>query len=456
MEIARGYEGTKEAFTLRMVRKVEGFFTSRRDLIRTIHWVMFFIFIILLLIPPLLPYPPEEATALNNFTLFANFLFWGLWFPLVLLSTIIFGRAWCGILCPQGALSEYASRKGLGRIPPRWLRWEGTPILSFVFVTILGQLVGVRDYPLPMVEIFGGTMVLALITGLLFTKGHRTWCRYLCPIGLLLGIFSRLGMVNFEGRLVRKGEKGWNTLCPTFIDLSRKQTSRHCIECFKCANWRNPNAMRLSLRRPGQELEGISGYEPSLYEVLFLFGATGLALGAFYWQASPLYIQYKMALGRAFLDLGLGGFIGKSGPWWIMVNYPEAGEVFNYLDLIGISTFMILTMVLALAFLSLITISSTLSLGGSRSRGELFVMLGYIYAPVALISIVTGLGAELFEPLPHGRLLKGVLISLGALWSLHLSYRIIKRETGRAKVTPLVLHASGIVALVSAWYRVIV
>ncbi len=63
----------------------------------------------------------------NNFSLFANFVIWGLWFPLVFVSVIFTGRSWCGVLCPLGAASEWANRVGLKRPVPRWVRWRGTP-----------------------------------------------------------------------------------------------------------------------------------------------------------------------------------------------------------------------------------------------------------------------------------------------------------------------------------------
>ncbi len=449
----------------RITRKIEDFFTSHRQQITYLHWVMFFVFVSLILIPTFLPYPPEEATFFNNFTVFARFIFWGIWFPLVLLSLVFFGRAWCGLLCPQGAMSEYVSRIGLDREPPSWIRWEGTPILSFIFVTILGQLVGVREYPLPMLEIFGGTMLIAFIVGFLYTSRHRTWCRYLCPIGLLLGIFSRLGMVSFEGSLYRKKRDitGSKTLCPTFIDLSSKATSRHCIECFRCANWRTSKALSLRFRPPGKEIVNIAKSEPSIYEVLFLFAAIGIALGAFYWQSSDLYTEYKFALGNFFINHGLGNIIGRSGPWWIMSNYPELGEVFLWLDVISISTFMLWTMFFFALILSALTYTSV-SLMDKRvkrhtPRIELFSRLGYIYTPIALLSLFLGLGVSLFQLLKGFGLGDSLINSLragifitGLMWNLYIGYLLIKKQGTKRPIIPYLPQIIGLFIVAGAWY----
>lgn len=411
--------------------RIEAFFTGHRKVIGLFHLFMSVFFISLIVIPPFFPLPAEDARIFDDITLFARFLFWGLWFPLVFLSTVLLGRAWCGILCPQGALSEAASRRGLNLRPPSWMRWEGTPALSFIIITVLGQLVGVRDYPLAALEIFGGTMALAVVTGFVFTKGKRSWCRFLCPIGALLGIFSRLGAVSFEPARKRMDGKMKKTVsCPTFIGLSNKTSSRHCIECFRCAQSDSKVRLSLGFRHPGKEIEGIAASAPSIHEVLFLFAATGLALGGFYWQISPLYLKYRQALGVFFTDLGLGGAIGSSGPWWLMANYPEAGEVFNWLDFISISSFMLASMAAATAVLFGLS-AVTAALRGRAGAGNSGVReSGYVYAPVALVSLVVGLGGVLFQTMagvvPQYAVtgIEAALFGAGGLWSAYLSYRV--------------------------------
>jgi hypothetical protein len=92
------------------VRRVEAFAVRHRSKLAWMHVSMFIGFMALMIIPLLLPLPNDSATIYNNFTLFANFVIWGLWFPLVFVSVIFSGRSWCGLFCPLGASSEWANR----------------------------------------------------------------------------------------------------------------------------------------------------------------------------------------------------------------------------------------------------------------------------------------------------------------------------------------------------------
>jgi len=147
--------------------QVATFFVRHRHRLIYLHTFMFVLFIVVIGGPLLLPDPPGDATPLNNLRVAANFALWGIWFPIVFLSVIFTGRSWCGLLCPMGAASGWVNKIGLQRPIPRWLAWEGTPLISFILITVLGQTVGVRDHPEAAAEIFGSTMLGAIVIGFL-------------------------------------------------------------------------------------------------------------------------------------------------------------------------------------------------------------------------------------------------------------------------------------------------
>lgn len=73
-----------------------------RRTILALQWLVVGAYAVLVAIPAFLPLPPAGDGILSNLTLFAQFAFWGLWWPFVIASTMLVGRAWCGILCPEG------------------------------------------------------------------------------------------------------------------------------------------------------------------------------------------------------------------------------------------------------------------------------------------------------------------------------------------------------------------
>lgn len=427
------------AFSSRVALVVERFFYRYRGLLIWIHAVMFLFFVAVLAIPPFLDEPGEFDTLFTHFTLFSNYMMWGIWFPLVFISVIVTGRSWCGLLCPMGAAAEWGNTRGFKREIPRWMRWPGTPIVSFLIITVWGQTVGVRDHPESLALVFGGTLILAIVIGLIYGRKKRAWCRHMCPIGLLLGVFSRIGAIEFMPKRKKEGGDRYTekTLCPTMIDLNRKEESRHCIECFRCVNPDSKGGVSLRLRHPGEEIEDIANRNPNMAEIWFFFLGTGIALGGFLWLVIPEYQSWRHGFGAWLLENEWWWAL-KSGPSWLMVVQPERREVFYWLDFITIVSFMVGVMALMGGVLAATSgIAAWLSgrVGGGWDLRSRFVQLGYQYAPVAMVSLVIGLGAKLFDlltsvGLSSGQIqwLKVVIFIASLLWSLWLSDRILKHQ----------------------------
>ncbi|RUU60083.1 4Fe-4S binding protein, partial [Mesorhizobium sp. M2C.T.Ca.TU.002.02.1.1] len=161
-------------------RRIGDWLQRHQTTIRMAQWTMVLVYGVLLIVPVFLPLPDRAAYLWTNFTRFAQFIFWGIWWPLVLLSTALVGRIWCGIFCPEGAISEFASGRGRGRAIPRWLMWPGWPTVAFACTTLYGQMTSVYQYPRPTLLILGGSTFAAALIGFLYGRNKRVWCRYLC------------------------------------------------------------------------------------------------------------------------------------------------------------------------------------------------------------------------------------------------------------------------------------
>jgi hypothetical protein len=95
-------------------------------------------------------------------------------------------------------------------------------------------------------------MLLAIAIGGLYGRKKRVWCRHLCPIGRVLGLYSRLGAVQFTPKIRLPGGDAYSQkgACPTMIDLPRKK--------------RKPALYRvLSLRPPAGVWQYPAGYPSS-------------------------------------------------------------------------------------------------------------------------------------------------------------------------------------------------
>jgi hypothetical protein len=445
--------------------RIEAFFIVHRDRLALVHIGMFVIFVAILFLPLLLDRPPSDAGVFAHFTVFANVALWAVWFPLVFLSVIFSGRSWCGLLCPMGAASEWANTRGLRRPIPGWVRWPGTPIVSFVIVTIWAQTAGARDHAPATAIVFGSVLAAAIVVGFLYGRNKRVWCRHMCPIGLLLGVYSRIGAVDFRPKRPQPGGDDWTErgVCPTMIWLNRKTESRHCIGCFRCVNPRAKGGLSLTLRPPAEEVATVREHNANLAEVLFLFIGTGTALGGFLWLVLDSYGALRLALGNWIIEQGWY-WLGEPGPIWLMAAYPEAGEVFRWFDFFLISGYMLGWSALAVILLGALTGTAARlarMAGGSGSFRTRFVELGYQFLPIAMVSLLLGLGGDLFGGLQmlglgdgDVRALKAALLALSAVWSIVLGHRLLAGQgiVPSRRWLPLLPGAAGSLAVGAAWY----
>lgn len=151
--------------------------------------------------------------------------------------TLAFGRVWCGWFCPLGAILELYGRVG------RVIRWQRLRELKYVVLfTVLvmaafGSLAFLYFEPItilvrglsglvkPVVEYFqleepegfaasqiGWLFALPLLIVLALNLiERRFWCRYLCPLGALVGLGSK------------------------FSGVKRRVDQFSCVQCGDCA-----------------------------------------------------------------------------------------------------------------------------------------------------------------------------------------------------------------------------
>ena len=178
------------------------------------------------------------------------------------------GRLVCGWLCPFGLLQDLLYRIPLGKkrktLPwDRWLRFLKYGVLiAFVIVLPLSvlDLVG-QGQPwfckwicpsgtllagLPLVAanpglrqavswLFGWKTALLLGIVTLSVWFYRPFCRYLCPLGAIYGLFNPIALYRYELDPQRcTGCGSYWQACPMDIPVHQSPNSPECIRCGRC------------------------------------------------------------------------------------------------------------------------------------------------------------------------------------------------------------------------------
>ncbi len=127
------------------------------------------------------------AKILRN-TNFANLIVWSYWWPLIIVSAIIFGRFWCSI-CPVELITSFFSKIGFRKKPNKLLKSGWIITFFYALILILGiHTLTIHRIPEYMAFYMIFLFLVAFIVGLIWEK--RTFCTYVCPIGHLLGLYS--------------------------------------------------------------------------------------------------------------------------------------------------------------------------------------------------------------------------------------------------------------------------
>ncbi|MFA5517317.1 MAG: 4Fe-4S binding protein [Desulfuromonadales bacterium] len=183
-------------------------------------------------------------------------------------------KSFCAWLCPVGTLSEAAADAGkrlFGRNFRAW-RWldtvlRGTKYLLLLFflkIIVLDMptaaLGGFLDSPywaisdVKMLHFFtrfsSTTFVVVSVLVVLSLFYRHAWCRYLCPYGALLGLFSL-----FSPFRIRRNQEicsdcgACSRNCPAHLPVATKSSigSAECSACLSCLDsCPQPGALHMS------------------------------------------------------------------------------------------------------------------------------------------------------------------------------------------------------------------
>ena len=162
-------------------------------------------------------------------------------------TTLLWGRVFCGFLCPFGALQDFITRivphrfqrAVPQRIHDRAIYLKYGILLLIVGLAALPAQIAVYQYFEPFGTVFyrsTSPLLLSIAGGFLVASAvvPRFYCRYACPLGAALGVASLLSF--FRIRRVEQCEpcKVCEIACPTGAIRGPEIDFKECVRCNVC------------------------------------------------------------------------------------------------------------------------------------------------------------------------------------------------------------------------------
>jgi len=181
-----------------------------------------------------------------NLPIFAYNLTFYLFAGFVLVTTILWGRVYCGRICAFGALTQLIDavvpRRFQLEVPARWERYGGYVKYAVLFGAITaflltGQMQFYRYIEPFWFFSFEASTLLWIMVGVLLVASifvRNLYCRFLCPFGAALGLLSTLTIF----RIKRWSECSTCALCEKTCEWgairNRKIVMTECVRCDDC------------------------------------------------------------------------------------------------------------------------------------------------------------------------------------------------------------------------------
>ncbi len=196
---------------------------------------------------------------------------WIVWWALLMIVLVpFFGRLWCTV-CPIPAPGEWLQRRAiLARGPVRpWTRgWRWPPFLrnmwlqnfGFLGVALFSAIILTR--PAISALVLLGFLLMGIALSALYK--NRVFCRYVCPVGGFIGLYSLMSPVELRVAdpdvcaahktkdCITGNEFGYG--CPWMVFPGTLTRNVYCGLCFECLKTCPKNNIVLNLRPFGSDL----------------------------------------------------------------------------------------------------------------------------------------------------------------------------------------------------------
>jgi NosR/NirI family transcriptional regulator, nitrous oxide reductase regulator len=173
-------------------------------------------------------------------------LAWYLFAGFAMVSTVLWGRLYCGRICAYGALTQLfdpiVPRKMRLEIPVR-IEKHANLIKYGVLAAVMAYFFATRDVgiyrfvePFWMFGLFGSTGmwigIAVLLVATVFVR--NLYCRFLCPVGAMLGILSNLTVFKIKRWAECNTCKICEKTCEWGAIRGPQIVKSECVRCDDC------------------------------------------------------------------------------------------------------------------------------------------------------------------------------------------------------------------------------
>ena len=174
-------------------------------------------------------------------------LAWYVFSVFVVVSTVLWGRLYCGRVCAFGALTQLIDAIVPSKLRvelPRRFEQRAAWAKYVVLAAVLVYFAATRDVALPvryaepfwMFGLFGTTAMWAGLAALLVATVlvRNLYCRFLCPVGATLGILSGLTIFRIKRWSECRTCKICEKTCEWGAIRGPEIVKRECVRCDDC------------------------------------------------------------------------------------------------------------------------------------------------------------------------------------------------------------------------------
>jgi ferredoxin len=204
----------------------------------------------------------------HNFGIIFVWIVW--WALLIIVMVPFFGRLWCTI-CPIPGPGEWLQRRSLiRRIPgrPHSLRWRWPRRLRNIWLQNFGFL-GVALFstviltrPSVTAWLLLGMLLLGVVLSIFYE--NRVFCRYVCPVGGFIGLYSLTSSIELRVKdtQICKDHTTKDCLigtacsygCPWLVFPGNLERNTYCGLCTECLKACPKDNIAINLRPFGTDL----------------------------------------------------------------------------------------------------------------------------------------------------------------------------------------------------------